>query len=147
MAPELRAITPEARARAELINQIHDLYIASPNITDPNTHANQAAMYKPVDVIDAPTRAVKIAEIAKQFAVLEGLVVGPYCIGELYPTFIYLTNMLPLAFGWSGIDGRPNLAAWFEKMEQLPAAKRVKDEMMPCLNQSRYRTWSICADH
>ena len=105
--PSLVAPTAELRARAELINQVHDLYIASANSSDPSVTATQAAMYKSVELIDAPNRAAKVAEIAKQLDVLEDLVVGPYCAGDglsqadlaLFPTFIFFTELLPRVFG------------------------------------------------
>ena len=83
VGPQVGAATPEARARAALITQVHDLYIASPNATDvqPTVTATQGCMYKPIDVIDGPTRAGKLAEIWKQLGVLEGLIVGPYAAG------------------------------------------------------------------
>ena len=65
------------RALANLINSVHDLYIASPNSSNPAVTATQGCMYKPVDQIDALTRAAKVAEIDLQLGVLEGLVVGP----------------------------------------------------------------------
>ena len=44
--PSIGASTPEARARSALIVQVHDLYIASPNSSDPSVTANQGCMYK-----------------------------------------------------------------------------------------------------
>merc|ERR1719424_944998 len=107
----MKAATPEARALAAMINQIHDLYLASANSSDPRVTATQGCMYKPVDVIDAESRASKVGEIAKQLDVLEGLFKGPYCAGEditeadlaLYPTFLFFTFMLPKVFGWEKV--------------------------------------------
>ena len=96
-------------------------------------------MYKPVEQIDAPNRAMKVAELAKQLDVLEGLVVGPYCVGDqitesdmaLFPTFQMFLFMLPYVFGWGDIlANRPHLKGWLENMEQLEPAKRVKQEML-----------------
>mmetsp|Transcript_33981 Transcript_33981/g.109106 ORF Transcript_33981/g.109106 Transcript_33981/m.109106 type:complete len:101 (-) Transcript_33981:346-648(-) len=70
------AATHQARARALLLNSIHDVYIASPNSSDPAVTANQGCGYKGVELIDAPARAGKLREVAKQVGVLEGLV-GP----------------------------------------------------------------------
>ena len=109
VGPPIGADTPEARARAALITQVHDLYIASPNSSDPKVTANQGAMYKPVEVIDAQSRSSKLAELNKQLDVLEGLIVGPFAAGEalteadftLWPTLgVFFPVMLPLVFGW-----------------------------------------------
>ena len=80
--PTLQAPTPEKRALANLINSVHDLYIASPNSSNPAVTANQGCMYKGVEQIDVQSRAAKVAELDKQLGVLEGLVVGPYCVGD-----------------------------------------------------------------
>lgn len=141
----LLAPTPELRARAALINQVHDIYIASPNSSDPSVTANQGAMYKPVDIIDAPARAGKVAELSKQLRVLEKLVVGPLCCGDfltqadlaLYPTFQFFRRLLPAVFGWEvGVSptSYPKLTAWLEAMDGLPAAIRVKAEMDAALD-------------
>ncbi|EOD30932.1 hypothetical protein EMIHUDRAFT_202969 [Emiliania huxleyi CCMP1516] len=93
--------------------------------------------YKGVELIDAPARAAKLREVAKQVGVLEGLVVGPYAAGAalteadcaLYPTLaLLLPFCLEHAFGW------PTLyAKWLAEMEKLPAAQRVRAEVEPAL--------------
>jgi len=143
--PPVGAGTPEQRARASLITQVHDMYIASPNSSDPNVTANQGAMYKDVELIDAPTRAGKVAEIWKQLTVIEGLLIGPFAAGEaiteadftLWPTVsCFLAFMMPKIFGWIDVtnDERlPKLKAWCAHVGALPAAMRVKDEVMAAL--------------
>jgi len=142
--PNLLAETPEARAQASLINSIHDLYIASPNSSDPAVTANQGCAYKGVDLIDAPSRHAKLKEVARQVGVLEQLIVGPYAAGNslteadcaLYPSFaIFLPHCLKHAFGWPSLIGaeHPNLTAWLAEMEKLPAAQRLRSEMEPAL--------------
>lgn len=122
--------------------QIHDLYIASPNSSDPSVIANQGVCYKPTDVVDGPSRAAKVAELYKQIGVLESLVVGPYVAGEtltvadlaLYPTLgVFLDFLVPKVFGWKALldpATKPKLIAWCERMESLPAAVKVKAEML-----------------
>ena len=69
--------TPEGRQSMELMNRVHDLYIASPNCTAPGFSHSQGAMYLshgwhgPVRGMDLPTRAAKVAEIWKQLSWLE----------------------------------------------------------------------------
>jgi glutathione S-transferase len=147
IGPALNPPTPELRAKSMLINQIHDLYLASPNSSHPSVTATQGCMYKAVELIAAPERQLKVAEIAKQLDVLEGLVVGPLCVGTevdladlaLYPTFLFFEYMLPRVFGWS--EGavlaearRPKLKRWFETMDAMPAAQRVRAEIIAALS-------------
>jgi glutathione S-transferase len=145
IGPHVGASTPEERARAALLTQVHDLYIASPNSSDPKVTANQGAMYKPVDVIDAASRAGKLAELNKQLDVIEGLLVGPFAAGEqltladftMFPTLgVFFPVMLPLVFGWRNPmddDARPRLKGWFQKVGALPAAERVRAEISEAL--------------
>ena len=143
--PSIGASTPEARARSALIVQVHDLYIASPNSSDPSVTANQGCMYKGVDLIDGPARAGKLREIWKQLGVLEGLVQTPYACGEelteadltLWPTLsCFFVAMLP-NFGWGNVMDDPvhfpKLKHWHEAVGALPAAQRVKGEVMGAL--------------
>lgn len=63
IGPQIGAATPEGRARSALITQTHDLYIASPNSSNPSVTATQGCMYKGVELIDGPTRAAKVCEM------------------------------------------------------------------------------------
>ena len=142
VGPSVGAATPEERARAALLTQVHDLYIASPNSSDPMVTANQGAMYKSVEQIDAPSRAAKLAELEKQMDVLEGLIQAPYAAGAslteadfaLYPTLAcFLPYLLPTVFGWADpfdASRRPKLAAWLATVGALTAAQRVRGEVM-----------------
>ena len=103
-SPSLMPATPELRARAGLMVRILDVYICS----------IQGAMYKPMD--SKSERASQIAQLAKQLDVLEGYMVGPYCVGEdmsyadtaLVPTFVFMNYILPKYFGWKTIfEDRP----------------------------------------
>ena len=137
--------TPEDRALVALLVQTHDLYIASPNSSDPRVTANQGAMYKSVELIDAESRVGKLAELNKQLDVLESLIVGPFAAGNalseadmtLWPTLgVFFTFMLPRVFGWAHPlqhEARPKLKAWFAAVGALPAAKKVQDEILASL--------------
>lgn len=145
VGPSMIAPTPELRALSALINQIHDIYIASANSTDPACTATQGCMYRPVDMIDAPSRAAKVAELWKQLGVLDSLIRGPFAVGEevteadaaLYPTLgCFIPFMMPRVFGWSNpmdSDALPTLRSWLAAVEELPAAQRVKQEMAAAL--------------
>jgi len=142
----LRAATPEDRARVAIITQVHDLYIASPNSSDPSVTATQGCMYKGVDVIDGRARAAKVAELWKQLHELERLVCGPFAAGQtlteadltLWPTLAcFVSFMMPKVFGWkdpmADATHFPKLTAWHAKVGALPAAARVKEEVMGAL--------------
>ena len=142
VGPDVIAPTAKQRALVAMINQIHDLYIASPNSSHKTVTATQACMYKPVEQIDGPSRAIKVYEVNKQLNVLEGLIVGPYCVGDqvteadfaMYPTFIFFQKLMPLVFGWGCVfENRPKLKAWWHKVDELDAAKRVKAEVTEAL--------------
>lgn len=109
--------TPEKRQEMELMIRIHDLYIASPNCTQPGFSHSQGSMYLskewhgPVRGMDAETRAAKLAELFKQLTWLE-----EHCSGETYlvpgfdtvtladmtwfPTCVFMEFMLPRVIGW-----------------------------------------------
>jgi|EP01046_Picozoa_sp_COSAG06_P038373 glutathione S-transferase len=134
--------TPEGRQAMELLCRIHDLYIASPNITQPGFCHTQGAMYLSngwhgaVRGMDLPTRAAKIAEIWKQLSWLEAEVAaatasggGPYLLGDSqltladltwFPTFVFMEFMLPRVFGWPEVftpgaaTPFPALASWYD---------------------------------
>lgn len=147
VGPSMVAPTAELRAHAQLMVAVHDLYIASPNASDPSVTANQGCCYKSVEQIDAPSRALKLAEIAKQLNVIEGLVIGPFAVGDepteaditLYPTLgVFLPYLVGRVFGWPCLtspESHPKLSAWCAAVESLPAAARIKDEMLPALQQ------------
>ena len=144
VGPAVGAATPEERALAAMITQVHDIYIASPNSSDPSVTATQGAMYKGVDAIDAASRAAKFAELDKQLDVLESLLSkeGPYAAGaslteadfSLYPTVcVFMWHMLCAIYTWPNPlwpGRRPKLFEWQEKVSALPAAQRVRKEVM-----------------
>ena len=143
--PVMTPPTAELRALGQQIIAVHDMYIASPNASDPSVTSSQGCAYKSVEQIDAPSRSLKLIEVAKQLMVLEGLITGPYAVGDdpseadmtLYPTIgVLLPYIFGRAFGWPCLLSpaeHPKLTAWLATVEELPAAKRVKAEMLPGL--------------
>lgn len=126
--------TPEERADVQLFCRIHDLYIASPNCTQPGFSHTQGSMYlspyetkwcSAVRCMDKPTRAAKLAEIWKHLTWLEENIKGPYLAGPdvtiadmtWYPTAIFMEFMLPRVFDWPKVfyetENFPKLTAWF----------------------------------
>lgn len=135
----------ELRAVMNLIIRTHDVYIASPNSTQPGSSHTQGCMYLPTQgrrKINDADRASKLAELWKQLAILEGLIVGPFCCGAevsladftLFPTLVYCEYFLPVVFGWREetlFEGKPKLRLLFhDKMIQLDYAQRVKKELL-----------------
>mmetsp|Transcript_58846 Transcript_58846/g.137442 ORF Transcript_58846/g.137442 Transcript_58846/m.137442 type:complete len:276 (-) Transcript_58846:112-939(-) len=149
--PSLVLDTPEARARVNLLCSIHDLYIASPNCTQPNFSHTQGAMYLPPyktkhssqdRAMDRPTRAAKLAEIWKQLTWLENEIdATPYMAGSQlshadltwYPTCIFMEYMLPRVFNWPAIfheqEHFPKLCRWFESLSQQTLFAAVHDDV------------------
>lgn len=88
-----------------------------------------------------------LAQLVKQLDVLEGICVGPYVAGPqvtaadsaLMPTFVFLTFILPRYFGWRDVfAGRPKLAAWWGRMQQDTASKRVRTGRRVCSNRAHH---------
>lgn len=146
--PSFQPATPEDRQVMNLMMRIHDLYIASPNITAPGFSHSQGAMYLSTEWhgkargMDLVTRAAKIAEIWKQLSWLNRNIVGPYLVGDKvsladftwFPTTIFMEFMLPRVFQWPDIfrktDGPfPNIAKWWTKISEEPAFKDVRQQI------------------
>ena len=110
---------PTERAFVHLVVRCHDLYIASPNCTQPGFSHTQGCMYLPsvpnaqisIDrCMDIKTRAAKLAELNKQLNWMEKeCKFGPYLCGSqlthadmtVFPTTVFMEFMLPRVFGWS----------------------------------------------
>jgi len=125
VGPSLMPLTPEGKALAALATRIHDMYITT----------IQACMYRKMPLED---RVQQIKQLNYQLDVLEGLCKGPFIVGEdmssadsaLFPTFVFMTSILPEIFGWMDVfAGRPKLAAWWAAVQQDPAAAKVIAEV------------------
>jgi len=148
--PRFSPSTPEGRALVELFCRIHDLYIASPNCTQPGFSHTQGAMYlspyetkwcKAERCMNKATRAAKLAEIWKQLNWLEENVKGPYMAGEeltiadmtWYPTCIFMEFMLPRVFEWPRVFNEmehfPKLTKWFSRMSADPAFSETRTDI------------------
>merc|ERR1719161_480471 len=87
LGPSMLLDTPEDRAFVNLLVRVHDIYISSPNCTQPNFAHTQGCMYlgpkEKIDektgtvlvpaarTMDRMTRAAKLAEIWKQLKWLD----------------------------------------------------------------------------
>jgi len=142
--------TPKKRAFVQLLVRIHDIYIASPNCTQPGFAHTQGCMYlaphetkfcSAARAMSTGRRAKKLAEIWKHLTWLEGRVIGPYLAGEQlthadltwYPTCIFMEFMLPRVFGWPKIfhesDVFPRLRKWFDRLAALKEFAQVHEEI------------------
>lgn len=142
--------TPEKRAQVQLMIRVHDMYIASPNCSQPGFSHSQGSMYlSPYETkwcaatrcMDKPTRAAKLAEIWKHLNWLERQCHGPYLAGEKittadmtwYPTTIFMEFMLPRVFQWPEIFTEstifPSLAAWHQKLTADPIFAQVRKDI------------------
>eukprot|EP00406_Dinophysis_acuminata_P000073 CAMPEP_0179212006 /NCGR_PEP_ID=MMETSP0797-20121207/828_1 /TAXON_ID=47934 /ORGANISM="Dinophysis acuminata, Strain DAEP01" /LENGTH=314 /DNA_ID=CAMNT_0020917495 /DNA_START=17 /DNA_END=957 /DNA_ORIENTATION=- len=141
---------PEERAFVNLLVRIHDLYISSPNCTQPNFSHTQGCMYlgphassqTPAErAMDRPTRAAKVAEIWTQLNWLEQHVKSPYMAGERlthadltwFPTATFMEFMLPRVFAWPEVfretETFPKLTAWFTHLTEQDIFKSVHGEI------------------
>lgn len=144
--------TAEKRQEMHLIIRLHDLYVTSPNSSQPGFSHTQGAMYlTPVPtkfissvrcIPDRSVRAKKIAELWFQLNELEELMYeGPYIMGDKltladftwFPTTIFMEYMLPKIFGWPDIfnNNNPNILPklhswWNYEQKHHPEFKKVK---------------------
>ena len=155
IGPSLLPTVPETRAHMNLVIRCHDLYLASPNCTQPGpfTHSQGCMYVAPPGGkhctdrwIGRAERAAKLAECWKQLDVLESLMRGPYFCGArqsladlaVYPTMVFFAFYPQRVFGWAEDalwHGRPKLRAWYETaMPAHAAARRVHDELLETLH-------------
>ena len=132
-SPGLVPPTPEGRALADLATRVHDVYIC----------ANQGCMYK---AMEAKERQAGMTVLVTQLDMLESILStiqarglgaphfgGPEpCTADaaLFPTFVFMTYILPSIFGWEDVfKARPLLSAWWDACLSLPAFARVHGEV------------------
>jgi len=142
--------TAEERAYVQQLIRVHDIYIASPNCTQPGFAHTQGCMYlAPHETkfcakeraMDRATRAAKLAEIWKQLTWLDAHCKGPYLAGSSltladmtwFPTVIFMEFMLPRVFKWPEVfhDPKhfPNLVRWFAVLCADETFKQVRKEI------------------
>eukprot|EP00966_Prymnesium_polylepis_P009291 214515-Prymnesium_polylepis.1 len=128
-----RPSTLAARTKSRLLIAVHDMYISGPNCTQDGYFGNQGVMYKKNMADDE--RKARTADLAKQLDVIEGLLdeSGPFASGAeisladcvLYPTYIFVTELAPVALGWPELSARPKSAKWFAHMEAHPVVGKI----------------------
>jgi len=135
--------SPEGRAKMNLLIRVHDIYIASPNCTQPGFAHTQGCMYlgpkesefcPSFRVMKRDRRAKKLMEMFRQLTWLEANISddGPYMMGEQltladmtwFPTSIFMEYMLPRVYGWPDIfsvpeAGFPKLCRWHATCKKI----------------------------
>jgi hypothetical protein len=57
-----------------------------------------------------------------------------YGDSALFPTFVFMTYILPKHFSWQSVfTRRPKLEVWWKKVNEDPDASRVINEILPAL--------------
>eukprot|EP00747_Dinoflagellata_sp_TGD_P168618 gnl/TRDRNA2_/TRDRNA2_195434_c0_seq1.p1 gnl/TRDRNA2_/TRDRNA2_195434_c0~~gnl/TRDRNA2_/TRDRNA2_195434_c0_seq1.p1 ORF type:complete len:256 (+),score=41.41 gnl/TRDRNA2_/TRDRNA2_195434_c0_seq1:112-879(+) len=119
--------SPEHHAKVRLLIQVHDIYIASANCTQPGYFATQGCLYK--GEMGLADRSAKSLELKKQLGVIASLADsgGPYLCGTnmsladivLYPTFIFIMECASVSLGWPETGVVPELLAkWFAFLDK-----------------------------
>ena len=129
--PSLRCETVEQKTACNLLTRWHDIYMVP----------IQGCMYR--GPMAADVRAAQISDIDRYLDIMEKTTQefeGPYLCGAepctadaaLFPTFVFMTHLLPKYFGWENVfDGRPSLERWYKFMvTEDESAKKVKMEVM-----------------
>jgi len=136
--PSLRPSEPFARARMRLLCRFVDTYAEPPlhalfpYVTDPSTR-------------DPAAIAARFEELAARYDQLTRLLApeGPLAAGPtltladctLFPLFFFATRIPPVLGGSDPTASRPRLAAWWEAVQQHPAAARVDAELTQALRE------------
>uniref|UniRef100_A0A7S3AAF6 Glutathione transferase n=2 Tax=Rhodosorus marinus TaxID=101924 RepID=A0A7S3AAF6_9RHOD len=129
--PRFLPATPELRARARMICQVHDFHCG----------INQGAMYR---AMNSPAdREAGLEKIRKGLDVIELYCeASPFMVGDdlsiadvtVFASSAFYVFMLPRFFGWDFRDGRPKLAQWFEYMRrESPEAEEVFNTVFKAL--------------
>lgn len=133
--PPLLPRDAEERARVRILSRLHDLYL------EPAVHP----LFLQVDpkVRDPRVVAERLPEVGTRLDQLEGLLVGPWAAGPAFtladctlaPTMLWITLVLPMLGAPSPLDGRPRLAAWWERVQERPSVQAVHAEQRAALAQ------------
>ncbi|KAL7468000.1 hypothetical protein ACHAXS_008224 [Conticribra weissflogii] len=152
--------TPDDRAFVQLLVRQHDIYISSPNCTQPHFSHTQGCMYleaKPSKFTparrtmpDATVRALKLKELYERLQWYEGNIKGnPFMAGEMishaditiFPTCIFMEVLLPYVFDWSPIFYEtahfPRLTEWFQTCLKNEHFSSVRKDIYDVLSKQK----------
>ena len=126
----------EGRAKSRTISRFHDLYLEPPlRALFPQASAKEK---------DHKLIAENLAEIKLRLDQLEGMLSsGPYALGgsftladcALVPTSFFMNLMLPMMGAPAFTEGRPKLTAWWARVQERSAVKKVLGEQQEALMQ------------
>ncbi len=158
---------PVDRAHMNLVIRTHDLYLASPNCTQPGpfTHV-QGCFYVGVPGrggtrwIERSVRAALLKECWEQLDNLEDLLRGPFFAGArpsladltVWPTIVVFVFLAPRVYAWEPtavFHNRPKLRQWFEKEmkgESSAVTRRDGDAATASLRRAVQRSISRVED-
>ncbi len=128
--PALLPKSPEGRAKVRLFSRFHDLYLEPPI----------RALFGQMNPKTRDQKLVeeKLGDITKRLDQLEKMLGdGGFAAGSeftladcaLAPTMFFATNLLPAFGAKPALEGRPKLAAWWNKVQMRPAVKKGLGEM------------------
>lgn len=158
---------PELSAEVNLLIRVHDIYISSPNCTQPGFSHTQGCMYLAPYVtefcsaeraMDHATRAAKLAEIWKKLHWLEGRVAenggGPFLAGKYlsqadmvwHPTIVFMEYLLPKNFGWRSDlfyeqELFPNISRWWAALNRGEFGENEIENVMSTTGED-IRKWT-----
>lgn len=157
--PKLVMDTPDDRAFVQLLVRIHDVYISSPNCTQPHFSHTQGCMYlDPTPTKYTPARrtmpdpnvrASKLKEIYDRLSWLESTLRLPFLAGcrishadiTWFPTCVFMEVLLPYVFDWSPIFHEstkfPRLAQWYSTCCANEHFASVRDDIYSVLMKQK----------
>lgn len=149
----------EDRALVQLFVRIHDIYISSPNCTQPNFSHTQGCMYldpyptpytpERRTMPDPAVRASKLKEIYERLCWMEENIRSEYMVGDRithaditwYPTCIFMEILLPYVFDWATIfhekEHFPRLTRWFETCTNNEHFASIRDDISGVLKKQQ----------
>jgi glutathione S-transferase len=136
--PALLPKSPEGRARVRILTRFHDLYLT----------ATQNALAAQLDPAKRDEKLLneKLAEQNMRLDQLEKLLPGSgfaaandFTLADcaLAPTIFFAVTMLPILGRKSPLEGRPNLASWWNHVQTRPSVKRALGEIAEALAAMR----------
>ena len=129
--PPLLPPTPEAKAKVRLFTRFHDLYLEPP----------LRALFGQLNPKGRDDTIVneKLSELQTRLDQLETMLSEPgnFAAGgeftladcALAPTIFFVTNLLPGFGAKPALENRPKLAAWWNKVQERPSARKALAEM------------------
>jgi len=130
-SPPLLPKSPEEKARVRLYTRFHDLYL-DPPLRALFAHLNPKSR-------DDKVVNEKLTELQGRIDQLENMLAAPgnFAAGPeftladcaLAPTTFFLVNMRPGFGAKAPTEGRPKLAAWWNKVQERPSVKKALAEM------------------